>query len=318
MSAEVSAVVLAYDDDEAVQRCLRALAGAGAELVVVLNRVSEPLREELRAGPAIVVEPAGNLGFAGGIAAALEQATGEWVALVNQDCVVQPGTIAELLAVGRSGSDVGSVAAQVRFARLPDSINSAGLEVDQLGVAWERLLGCPVASGPDEVAEVFGASATLALYRRAMLDQIGGFDPTFFAYLEDADVAWRARMAGWRCLYAPAAVGLHEHSTVLGHGSAAKHFLVGRNRVRLIAKNATGAHLRRRAAAMVAYDLAYVAYAAVRNGTLAPLRGRVYGLREWRAYRTAGRAQRAPVALVPAGGVREALRRNRAYGSFSG
>jgi GT2 family glycosyltransferase len=60
---------------------------------------------------------------------------------------------------------------------------------------------------------VFGASAAAALYRREMIDDIsiGGqfFDPDFFVYREDADVAWRAQLMGWRCLYTPSAVGHH-------------------------------------------------------------------------------------------------------------
>ena len=60
---------------------------------------------------------------------------------------------------------------------------------------------------------VFGASAAAALYRREMVADISDganfFDPDFFAYREDADVAWRAQLLGWRCLYVPAAVGYH-------------------------------------------------------------------------------------------------------------
>src|SRR5262249_58971225 len=114
-------------------------------------------------------------------------------------------------------------------------INSAGLEIDELGVARERRLGEPVAAIDGETVEVFGASATLALYRRAMLDSLGGLDASFFAYLEDADLAWRARMAGWRCLLAPRAVALHRHSATLGHGSSAKHPPGGRNPVPVVA-----------------------------------------------------------------------------------
>ena len=123
------------------------------------------------------------------------------------------------------------------------------------------------------------------LYRREMLDSLGGLDRSFFAYLEDADLAWRARMAGWRCVLAPRAVALHRHSATLGHGSRAKHVLVGRNRVRMLAKNATARQLRRRLVGIVVYDLLYVAHEAVRGRTLAPLAGRLRGL--------------ARVALVP-------------------
>ncbi len=234
---------------------------------------------------------------------------------MNDDCVVEPDALAELLAAGSSSPEIGSVAAQVRFAGRSGTINSAGIEVDVLGVARERRLGEPAADADTDVADVFGASATLALYRRAMLDSLGGLDATFFAYLEDADLAWRARMAGWRCVLAPRAVALHHHSATLGHASDAKYLLVGRNRVRMLAKNASARQLRRRLLAIVAYDLLYVAHAAVSDRTLAPLAGRLDGLREWRAYRAAGRPARRETRLPPAPGVRAALRRNRVYRS---
>jgi GT2 family glycosyltransferase len=121
-------------------------------------------------------------------------------------------------------------------------------------------------------------------------------------------------MAGWRSVYAPRAVGYHHHSVVLGHASSAKYYLVGRNRVRMLAKNATTARLRRRALEMVVYDCAYVLYAGVRDRTLAPLRGRVRGLIEWRSYRAAGPPRRE-VGLSPRQGLRGALARNRVYRS---
>ena len=325
MNCRITALVLAFGKEAALGECLEALASALArvpdqsELVIVLNSLSEQARAELRARrpEAVLVEPEENLGFAGGVVAGLAEAHGEWIALINDDCVVEPDALVELLAAAQSRDDVGSVAGQVRFARLPETINSAGLELDELGVARERLLGAPAGGVGPGGAEVFGASGALALYRRAMLDAVGGFDESFFAYLEDADLAWRAQMRGWRCLYTPRAVAMHRHSATLGHASREKHFLVGRNRVRMVAKNATAAHLRRRALAMLAYDCVYVVFVAVRIRTLAPLRGRLRGLREWRTYRAAGQSSRRAVALSPPAGMREALRRNRIYEAAS-
>jgi GT2 family glycosyltransferase len=192
-------------------------------------------------------------------------------------------------------------------------INSAGIEIDEIGVAHERLVGKPAHMSESTVTDVFGVSGTAALYRRQMLDAVGGFDESFFAYLEDAELAWRAQMQGWRAVYAPQAVVLHHHSSTLGHGSRTKHFLVGRNRVRMLAKNATAAQLRRNALRIAAYDLLYVAFVAATQGTLAPLVGRLRGIREWRAYRSAGATHRRGVELAPALGLCEALRRHRAY-----
>jgi GT2 family glycosyltransferase len=301
--------------------CVRVLVAAlervpeKTELLVVANDLSGRGQENVRriAPDAHLLDPGRNLGFSPGVTLALAQAAGEWIALINDDCVVDPDAIAELLAAGCEADDIGSVAAQVRFARQPALINSAGLEIDELGVAYERLVGIPVSEHAPDTREVFGASGGAALYRRGMLDEVGGFDGSFFAYLEDADLAWRARMHGWRCLYAPRAIAYHHHSSTLGHASRSKDFLVGRNRVRMLAKNATGAQLRRRGLHIVAYDCAQVAFALVRRGTLAPLRGRLVGLSEWRTYRAAGRRWRKAVPLASTGGLRAALRRDHAY-----
>ena len=315
MGCVVSAVVAAFADGATVERSLAALGAAlelldePTELVVVLNR-----RFAAAAFPpgALLLEPGENLGFAGAVARAVAHSSGEWIALVNDDCVVEPESIRALLEAGRGDAGVGSVAGLARFEDRPEMVNSAGLDVDALGVASERLLGRPAAAAA-EPAEVFGASGTFGLYRRAMLDAIGGFDESFFAYLEDADLAWRARMAGWRGVYTPAARAVHRHSTVLGHGSSAKHLLVGRNRVRMLAKNATTGQLLRHGAAIIGYDVAYVAYAGLRLRTLAPIRGRLEGIRDWRRYRALGRAARRPVAFSTTSGVQAALHRDRTY-----
>jgi GT2 family glycosyltransferase len=320
---KVSVVVVAFAKEKLLEECLARLETALAhvddetELIVVANQLSPVARERLRSRTLEVatVEGSPSLGFAGGLEAGLAVARGEWIACVNDDCWLEPDALAELLAAGERRSDVGSVAAQVRFAARPETINSAGLEIDDLGVARERMLGEPAMLDGAEVVDVFGASATLALYRRTMLDSLGGFDASFFAYLEDADLAWRARMAGWECVLAPRAVALHHHSATLGHGSNAKHLLVGRNRVRMLAKNGSGSFLRGRFIAIVAYDLLYASYVVATDRTLAPLRGRVRGLLDWRAYRRAGQPTRREIELSPSPGLREALRRGRIYRS---
>jgi GT2 family glycosyltransferase len=319
----LSAIVVAFGKESLLEECVSRLAAAvervdgESELIVVLNDVSAAGRERLerRTPPVVTVAGGAELGFAGGVAAGLAVARGEWIALVNDDCALQPDALRELLAAGEGDPGVGSVAAQIRFAARPETINSAGIEIDELGVAWERRLGEPASACETEPVEVFGASAALALHRRAMLDAIGGLDTSFFAYLEDADLAWRARMAGWRCMLAPRAIALHHHSPTLGHGSNAKHLLVGRNRVRLLAKNASRRQLRRRLLRIVAYDLLYVSYAAAVARTRAPLTGRLRGLRDWRADRAAGGSGRREIELAPPPGLLAALHRNRVYRS---
>jgi GT2 family glycosyltransferase len=258
-----------------------------------------------------VVELDKNTGFAGGVAAGIRSSRGDWILCINNDAAVAPDAVVELLRVAESGGErVGSVAALMVFADRPGTINSAGIEVDRLGVASDRLLGQPVETSETEPMDVFGASAGAALYRRDMLDEIP-FDETFFAYYEDVDVAWRARMRGWRCLFAPGAVVRHDHSATSRHGSSFKYYWSGRNRIRVLARNATGSQLRRYGFAMLAFDLVYVAVALVAARSTAPIRGRYDGLRSWRADRGRGEEMRAKVELTRFLGFGAAYRRFR-------
>ena len=315
----LSVIVVAFGNADLLKDCVRSVVEAssevpgGAETIVVMTGDNDTLGKALAGEPVTLVPARGNPGFAGAVALGLAAARGEWVAVLNDDCVVEPDALRELLLAGTSDPAIGSVAPEVRFAHSPGVVNSAGLEIDGLGVGYERSLGSPAANGRDDLVEVFGASATAALYRREMLDAVGGFDASYFAYLEDVDLAWRARIHGWTAVHAPTAVVWHHHSAAFGHGSVWKYRLVGQNRVRTLAKNATTRHLLVYGPAIVGYDLAYCAFVAVKARTLAPARGRLQGLAEWRAYRAAGRPYRAEVSLSRPAGIRAALARERSY-----
>lgn len=317
----LSVVIVTYRRRDLLSECLTSVRRAlteisrGVELIVVDNGSSDGTAAFVRErfAEAHVIEISENQGFTPAVRLGIERARGDWIALLNDDVTVEPRALAILVEAGQREPDIGSVAVQMRFSSRPQIINSAGIEVDSLGVASDRLLGRPITASETAPVEVFGASGGAAVYRRQMLESIGGFDDSFFAYLEDVDVAWRARMRGWRALYAPAAVAHHHHSATLVHGSTLKYFLVGRNRIRLLAKNVTTWHLVRHSGRMLAYDIGYVVYVLATQRTLAPLRGRLQGCREWRQYRRAGTVGRREVSVVPTRGFREALRRNRAW-----
>jgi GT2 family glycosyltransferase len=88
----------------------------------------------------------------------------------------------------------------------------------------------------DQEEEVLWPDGCAAMYRKAMLDRIGGFDEDFFAYGDDAELGLRARIAGWRCIYTPAAVARHHRGSTLGKGSGWRLELIERNRVLLALK----------------------------------------------------------------------------------
>ena len=319
----ISVVIVAFRQREALIVALQsasaaaALVPGGAEVIVVDNGgLADLIRQS--APDARVIEPGANIGFAGAVNRALATARGRWVALLNDDARLHEDALAVALRAGERDPRIGSVAGQVRFEAAPGVINSAGIAVDSLGVAVERFAGRPVAEA-DAGGEVFGATGCFALYRSAMLDSIGGFEERFFAYLEDVDLAWRAAAAGWAAVYEPAAVALHRGSASSGEGSSLKYRLVGRNRVWLLARNATGAQLRRALLGIVLYDAAYIVYAAVADRTLAPLHGRLTGLRRWRTMRRERDGNRTAVALSPAAkGFVQSARMHLAYRGFGG
>ena len=211
---EISAIVVNYRRPDILGACLSSLEAALAqtgeqtEIVVVDNASGDESCDLVRSvvPRAQLLEMPENLGFPTAVSKGIDASTGTWVLLINNDVKVEPDAVAEMLAAARSRPRIGSVAAQMRFANDPGTINSAGIGVDRLGIAFDRLLGEPLAASETEPTEVFGACGGAALYRREMLDEIGGFDESYFFALDDADVSWRAQMNGWSCLYAPAAV----------------------------------------------------------------------------------------------------------------
>ena len=316
----ITAVVVNRDKADLLRAALDSLRVAldatpfRTEIVVVDNASSDDSCEMVeREFPAIeLVRLDENVGFPAAVNTGIERTSGDWIVLLNNDATIEPDALIRVLA-DPIPDDVGAFAMQMRFVARPDTVNSAGIGLDVLGVAYDRLLGEPIDGEAARPAEVFGACGGGAVYRRAMLQDVGGFDDRIFLYLDDVDVAWRARMAGWRALYAPEAVVWHHHSATTRHGSDFKYFHVGRNRVRLLARNADSRQLIRYGPAIVLYELGYVLYAAIADRSLAPLRGRIAGLREWRALRREGASRRRPIELDRRRGLRAALRRRRAW-----
>lgn len=314
----VSVIVPNYRRPDLLMRCLESLKDCSRTVptqVVVVDDGSgddscDLVRE--RFPKYLLVSLEKNVGYPAAVNAGLRVSRGEWILTLNNDTVVEPDALEILLAVANSSSDIGSLAAQQRFLSHPQIIYSAGVTVDRRGQAADRLIGHPVADSELEPIEVFGACGAAAMYRRAMLDELGGFDERFLFGLEDVDVSWRARMRGWRCLYVPGAVVYHDLGATVPYGSKARFVQAGRNRMLLIAKNMSTRQLSRYSLSIVMFDVLYVVYTMLRAHTLAPLRGRWQGLRLWRSMRRAGARTRRPVELERAPRFSEVIRRRQA------
>jgi hypothetical protein len=320
-TAALSVVIPNYQRPALLRRCLQSVLAARAasasqiEVIVVDDGSGDEscsiVRDEF---PSVaLVALAANRGYPVAVNAGVDASNSEWVLTLNNDTTVDEALFDQLLAVARSGPDIGLVAAQQRFSADHSVLYSAGTVVDARGHASDRLMGAPVGASEREPVEVFGACGAAALYRRSLLSELGGFDERFAFGLEDVDLAWRARMRGWRCLYAPGAIVYHDLGGTIPHGSALRMYQAGRNRWLLIAKNLDTRQLLAGLPRIVAFDLAYVAYACARFRTLAPVRGRFAGFRLWRTARAAGAPGRTAVTLSPAQPLRAALGRRRAW-----
>jgi GT2 family glycosyltransferase len=317
----LSVIVPNYRRPDLLIRCLESLRDGSAntqvkvEVIVVDDGSGDESCQLVREGfPEVaLVALERNGGYPGAVNAGIEVSTGEWLLTLNNDTVVDREALGSLLAVARSSSDIGSVAAQQRFLSHPQVIYSAGVMVDRRGQAADRLIGHPVTDSEHMPIEVFAACGAAALYRRTMLLDLGGFDERFLFGLEDVDVAWRGNMRGWRCVYAPDAIVYHDLGATVAHGSELRFVQAGRNRLLLIAKNMTTRQLIRHGPGIILFDVLYVAYGLLRLRTLAPLRGRWAGLRLWRSVRRSGAPGRRAVNLARPTRFREVMRRRAAW-----
>ena len=212
-----------------------------------------------------------------------------------------------------------------RRGRRPDSLRRPtrerstrrGSSSTELGIARERLLGEPAQLVETELRRGRRCERERSASSGAPCSTTSaGSTPTFFAYLEDADLAWRARMAGWRCVLAPrgdrTATITPPRSATARTPSIAWSAGIGcgcwrRTRPRV--------QLRAGLVPIVGYDLLYVAHTAVTGRTLTPLAGRLEGLAEWRRLPGRRPAGRRELVLPRSPGLRAALARNRVYRS---
>jgi GT2 family glycosyltransferase len=182
-----------------------------------------------------IIENTQNLGFGAAVNQVYSRSSSPFLATLNDDAVAGPRWIGELLAVLESKPDAGMCASQVRLLA-GGALDSAGMLICADGSSKQR----GHLASPEEypiAEEVLLPSGSAALYRRSMLDEIGGFDEDFFLYCEDTDLGLRARWAGWKCLYSPDAVVYHAHSHTAGRATPLKAYYVERNRLFLLVKN---------------------------------------------------------------------------------
>jgi len=244
-----------------------------------------------------------NRGFTGACNTGMQAAGGAYVALLNNDTEVDPGWAAAVVDAFERYPDTGLVASKMllfndrrRFHTAGDLYRVDGRLVNR-GV-WEQDVG-----QYEREEYVFSACGGSAAYRRTMLDDIGLLDDDFFFSAEDMDLAWRAQLAGYRCIYAPQAVVYHRLAAT-GGGITASYY-DGRNMIWILVKDYPAALWRKhwlkivRAQAALAWEVLRAWRGAAARARLRGMAASVLGLPKMLRKRHAvQRGRRVPIAYL--------------------
>lgn len=222
-------VVVTHGHAQTLPACLGAVAGLvpAPRSVVVVDNASGDASAEMAAAwhdrlPLEVLRRPDNSGFAAGLNQGLSRSTAPWVLSLNPDCAPRPDFVArllELMCAAPQAEGVGAVTGRLLRGRGPGIepegvLDAAGMVVTPSGRHLDRGAGEPDDGRYGQAARVFGGTAAATLYRRHALEDVAYPDgqvlaESFFAYREDAELAWRLQWRGWSCLYAPLAVAIH-------------------------------------------------------------------------------------------------------------
>ena len=275
-NGKICVAIVTYNSGRYIRRCLESVLrqkGVPLDVIVVDNASSDDTREILEdfEGRIRIIRSETNLGFAEAQNRAIRSSVSEWVLTLNPDVLLLPGFLQKLLDAGQSDANAGAVCGKLLsigpgFEPLADRrIDSTGIYFTPQMRHFDRGWHETDDHSFNRTEYVFGASAAAALYRRAMIDDVAidgeFFDPDFFAYREDADVAWRALLFGWRCIYTPEATAYHVRTVTPGNRRSVPAVInmhSVKNRFLMRIKNATPGIYRRFWLPMTLRDLVVV------------------------------------------------------------
>src|SRR5882724_10066058 len=275
-NGRVSVTIVTFNSGRFIKRCLESVLAQrypNREIIVIDNASNDGTADILEQfeDRCQIYYNSENIGFAGAQNQAIRMSNGEWVLTLNPDLLLLPNFIQALVDAGQFDSKIGTVCGKLLTMTSHFEIPEKPV-VDSTGIYFNPMLR-HLDRGSQEVDNghylqyeyVFGATAAAALYRRSMIEDISldgeFFDSDFFVYREDADVAWRAQLMGWKCLYAPYARGYHVRKVLPGNRRALPaeiNMHSVKNRFLLRIKNMTPDLYRRNFFSITARDLTVV------------------------------------------------------------
>ncbi len=220
----VSVTLVTYNSGRFIRRCLESVLEQrypDLEIIVVDNASTDGTTDILERfeNSCTIVYNEENIGFAAAQNQAIGISSGEWVLTLNPDVMLLPNFVEILMQSADADPAVGTLCGKLLMMdasfEIPDQrvVDSTGMYFTPMQRHFDR--GCLETDNGHYLKPeyVFGATAAAACYRREMIEDISisneFFDSDFFTYREDADVAWRAQLLGWKCIYLPNACGYH-------------------------------------------------------------------------------------------------------------
>ena len=240
MAGKVTVVIPNYNGLKFMEPCFAALEAQSEknfDVLVVDNGSTDGSVEWLKESGIPSVFLPENIGFPGAVNIGIKKAETPYVILLNNDTEPKPDYIREMIRMIERSPKIFSVSSRIIQLHHKELMDDAGDMYSLLGWAFQRGVGQPVA-GYKKPCRVFAACAAAAIYRREVFEEIGYFDESHFAYLEDVDVGYRARIYGYDNVYCPAAELYHVGSGTSGSKyNSFKVKLAARNNLYLNYKN---------------------------------------------------------------------------------
>jgi hypothetical protein len=233
-----SIIIVNYNGRQHLEGCLRSLLGGtdGADELIVVDNAStdgSAERVERRFPDVRVIRNRTNLGYGHGNNVGARRARGQFLVFLNPDTVVEPGWLEPLIKTLESDPHAGLATSRILLLSDPDRVNTCGNDVHLTGLTLCRGMGKERAAftTQEQVSAVSGAAFAM---RSELFEALGGFDTSFFMYMEDTDLSWRARLAGYGCLFVPQSVVYHDYAL---HFGPRKTFYQERNRYLMLLKS---------------------------------------------------------------------------------
>lgn len=223
----------------------RSLTYPRFEIIVVNNGSGDDLAERIQQGgyPHVkLVESTENLGFSGGNNLGIQHAKGDYFFLLNNDTIVTPNLLEQLLIPFSQHPDVGVVCPKIRFHDQPNIIQYAGYHPlnQYTGRTWAIGLMEPDQGQHNQPGPTWFAHGAAMLVSREVLKRAGSLDDSFFLYYEELDWSARIRRAGFQIYYQPDALIYHRESMSVGKANAIKVYYHTRNRLWFMRRNVAG------------------------------------------------------------------------------